>query len=184
MTWALDKLFGLVCHQIPGRSPQLLEDIFPLCYRCAGLYGGILCSYLFLWLNGGLRRSFPARKYALLVTIPVVFFLTDAWGNGLAMWNSAGWLRALTGLGAGVVMPILLLPLAGDFAEGHPSLRHPAALIWPVLAGAGFVWLLDRPHGVMVFEGMAMICAAGLAALVLNVAVASRSYFHDLSRAR
>src|SRR4029077_17271745 len=111
MIWLLDKLFGLVCHQIPARSPRLLEDIFPVCYRCAGLYGGILCSYLFLWLSGGLRRSFPARNCALLMTVPIAVFLTDAWGNGLGIWNSAGWFRALAGLGAGIAMPVLLLPL-------------------------------------------------------------------------
>lgn len=178
MIGALDTLFGLVCHQIPARSPGLLESVFPVCYRCAGLYGGIMCSYLFLWLTGGLRRSFPARNCALAITLPAILFLTDAWGNGLGIWNSAGWFRALTGLGAGVAMPFLLLPLAGNFEES-PSLRHPAALVWPALAGAGFVWLLDHPGGLVIFQAMAIICAAGLAGLVLNIALASRSYFHE-----
>src|SRR6266576_752390 len=139
MMWVLDKLFGLVCHQIPARSPGLQENIFPACYRCAGLYGGVLFSYLFLWLRGGLRSRFPTRNCALAIALPAVLFLTDAWGNGLSIWSSAGWFRALTGLGAGIAMPALLLPLAGDFAKSSPGLRHPVVLVWPALAGVGFV---------------------------------------------
>jgi uncharacterized membrane protein len=182
MMWVLDKLFALVCHQIPARSPRLEESIFPACYRCAGLYGGILCSYLFLWLAGGLRRRFPERNCALAIAMPVMIFLTDAWGNGLGIWSSVGWFRALTGLGAGIAMPILLLPLAGDFVKRSPSLRHPAALVWPALAGAGFVWLLDHPGGAVIFQGMAILCAAGLGGLAVNVALASRAYFHERLR--
>ena len=74
-------------------------------------------------------------------------------------------------------MPVLL-PLAGDVVEGTPSLRQPAALVWPALAGTGFVWLLDFPGGAVIFNGLAMICAVGLGALLVNIAFASRRYFH------
>src|SRR5437762_4883539 len=39
--------------------------------------------------------------------------------------------------------------------------------------------LLDHPGGPVVFQGMAIVCAAGLGSLVLNLAFASREYFHE-----
>jgi uncharacterized membrane protein len=183
MIWtALYKLFYLVCHQMPDRSPRFEGAVFPACYRCAGLYFGIMCSYVFLGLRGGWRRSFPSRNYALAVTVPVAIFVTDAWGNGLGLWDSTGWLRALTGLGAGIAIPVLLLPLVGEFAESTPSLQRLGALVWPGLAGGGLVWLLDHPGSAAIFQGMATICAAGLAAVAVNLAVAFQVYFHERIR--
>jgi uncharacterized membrane protein len=178
----LDRLFSLLCHQIPARSPQWQGSVFPVCYRCAGLYGGILCSYVFQWLRGGLRRSFPARNCALAAAAPTAVFLVDAWGNGLGIWNSAGWFRALTGLGAGIAVPILLLPLAGDFADRRASLPRGAELVGPALGGAGWVWLLDHPGSDMIFQSMGIACAAVVGALALNMALATREYIYEQLR--
>jgi len=177
----LNSLFHFFCHQMPARSPAFRGSTFPLCYRCAGLYGGLLIAYLHLAITGRLWRPFPERNGALAAAAPVAIFLADAWANALGAWSSPGWCRALTGVGAALAIPMLLLPLLGR-SRLSPSLHKPAAWIWPAAAGAGFVWLLDHPGSALVFRTLALACALGWAAILANLSLALWEYLDEHHR--
>src|SRR5215472_15652110 len=108
----LEYLFRIMCHQLPFRSPQWEGLVFPLCWRCAGLHLGIFSSYVSL-----LMRSSKPRRPGVFADVVVLIALllplaVDGLGNSLSLWSSPGWIRALTGLAAGVALPLFLNMLA------------------------------------------------------------------------
>src|SRR5262245_18148918 len=111
-------LGGLLCHQIPERSPQFEGAVFPMCFRCAGLYFGVLASFGFLAVTGGFRRRLPELRYALWISMLTVPLMVDGFANMFHLWSTAGWVRALTGVGVGLVVPVLLVPLAQPSEPG------------------------------------------------------------------
>lgn len=166
-------LFRFLCHQIPARSPAFAGAVFPVCFRCAGLYGGLLCGYLFLALRGGLAQTFPERKLAFLAAALTAGLPLDGWANALRLWDSPPWLRALTGVGAGIAMPVLLLPLATPAGGGRlPALSNALALIGPLCAGLGLIWMLTHPASKVELEFLAVACVLGLGCLLTNLCFA------------
>jgi len=149
----LDDIFGLFCHQLPERSPQIAGVVFPLCFRCAGLHLGLLASYAFLLASGSCKRRLPAPTLAIGTSFAILPLFLDGFANTLHLWSSPAWIRTLTGLGCGVALPLLVLPLAHrltpcEASRLRPTLSHPAALIWPVGAGAALAWPLLDPFSV------------------------------------
>ena len=61
LTWA----GGLVCHQMPERSPHLWGAQMPLCWRCTGIALGA-CALL-LWLLA--RKKLPPLAASLLLSL-------------------------------------------------------------------------------------------------------------------
>lgn len=172
--WA--GVFRFLCHQISARSPAFEGAVFPVCFRCAGLYGGLLCSYVFLALRGGLAQTFPERKLAFFAAGLTVGMPLDGWANALRLWDSAAWLRGLTGLGAGIAIPVLLLPLAASAGTRRSrALPHALPLIWPSCAGLAFVWMLSHPASRAELQLLAAGCVAGLGCLAANLCLAWRS---------
>jgi len=162
--------FRLLCHQIPLRSPEFHGTQFPVCFRCAGLYGGMLFGYVFLAIRGGLSRSFPTKKLALLAATLTFAYPLDGCANALHFWNSPGWLRSLTGLSAGIATSVLLLPLASGFGLRRlSSLPEARALVWPFCSGLGFIAMLSHLTSQIEFELLAFACALGLGCFVTNL---------------
>ena len=96
---ALWHLGGLLCHQLPDRSPQFQGAVFPQCFRCAGLYLGLLSSFVVLAVNGGWQRRLPVLRCTLWISLLTVPLMIDGWANMIRLWSTAGWVRALTGVG-------------------------------------------------------------------------------------
>jgi uncharacterized membrane protein len=166
-------VFSLVCQQLPARSPEFSGVQFPLCFRCAGFYGGLFLSYLFLAFRGGLTRSFPAPRHAFLAAILTAPYAFDGIANGLHLWDSSPWLRALTGLAAGTSIPVLLVPLASRFGSTQvSSLPRFRELVWPISAGLVFTGMLVSTTSYTQFQLMAIGCTLGLACLVVNLGLA------------
>src|SRR5215510_14125512 len=141
--WML--VFRFLCHQMPARSPEFQGLQFPLCFRCAGFYGGLTLGYVSLAIQGGFLRSFPSRRLALLAAALTFAYPLDGWANALRAWNSPAWVRSLTGLTAGVAITVLLLPLAGRLTFGRlSSLPNVGALLWPLCVGVGFIAVLTH----------------------------------------
>jgi uncharacterized membrane protein len=165
-------IFRLFCHQIAERSPVHENVVFPVCYRCAGLYGGLLLGYTFLALRGGLCWRFPGIRLALAAAALTFGLVFDGWANSFHLWNSPPLMRALTGLAAGVAIPVLLLPLAGADALSAPDTR---ALFVPLCVGLAFLWMLAHPVSQSHFQFLALTCTAGLACLLANLWFACRT---------
>jgi len=167
---------GLFCHQLPDRSPQFLGSVFPLCFRCAGLYLSVITSFLSLALNGGWRRRLPEVRCAIPISLLSVPLFVDGWANVLGFWSSPGWVRALTGIGVGLVLPVFLLPLAQravDSDDGmEPSLTTPLALLPPLVMSLVLVWLVVHPMRLVIFQALAIVagCAPALFATIFATA--------------
>ena len=167
---------GLFCHQLPDRSPQFGGAVFPLCFRCAGLYLGVITNFMFLAMNGGWRRRLPDVLCAISISFLTVPLLVDGWANVLGLWSSPGWVRALTGVGVGLVLPVFLLPLAQRTVESHdtaaPALTAPLALLPPAAVSLALLWLVVHPMRLVVFQVLAVIagCAPTLFATIFAIA--------------
>jgi uncharacterized membrane protein len=174
----LHDLFGLVCHQIPERSPQFGALTFPLCFRCAGTYLGVFSSYLVLGLSGGWRQGIRGVGAAVTVAILMLPLVLDGWGVTLGLWSSPGWVRGLTGLGAGAVLPVTLAPLilrqtsaASDRRATRCGLHR---LLLATLAGGSLLATLEADTSPLVFSSLAFLAALGFGALVVNLCLAAR----------
>lgn len=177
MEW-VDRIFALTCHQLPERSPQFAGVVFPVCFRLAGLYFGVFASYAYLGLTGGWRRQLPTGS-GIAVPMALLPFLIDGWGNTLHLWVSPGGVRALTGLGAGIVLPLLLVPLGvrhpTTSVKGRPpTLSHIAEAVPPALLGSVPLMLLLHPGSVLLFKGLAFVAAAAFVLLTVNLIWAAR----------
>lgn len=185
---ALIDLFGTFCHQMPDRSPACDGITFPLCFRCAGLWFGVLASNIHLAIGGGWRRGFPDIRWAVgagLLTIP---FLVDGWGNTLHLWSSPGWFRMLTGLGNGIALPLFLAVAFHAHApasrSGMSSPYPPAAIVLPVVIGAGMAWLLMNPVSSTVYPLLAVAALIGMVSLAVQLTVVAYSAARERRRMR
>jgi uncharacterized membrane protein len=173
----ISTFLGLFCHQLPERSPVFYDTIvFPLCFRCAGLYLGFFCGYLSLGL-GGLSRRLPSLQAAVAVSFATVPLWLDGWGNFLHLWSSPAWLRGLTGLTAGAALPFLTLPLVQPLSrisalELKPTISRPSALLGPLLLGLLALGLLLEPAFPISFDLSTMAAGLGLAFFICNFAIA------------
>lgn len=178
--------FSFLCHQIPGRSPHLDASVFPLCYRCAGLYLGMLGAYAFLALGGGLRRTFPATPSLVVAISAMAPFIVDGIGNKFGVWDTPGLLRSLSGVAYGVALPLLLVPAAGAGLSSRvhpPTLAQPAGIAVPLATGFILIMVLTQTRSVLVFDALAFPAFAGFAAFALNLLV-SVSRLRRLLRSR
>ena len=70
-----DRLVGAsFCHQIASRSP---EFNFPYCYRCSGLFSGILCGEIVFFLIKKQKNELISRKKLALAILGLIIYLAD-----------------------------------------------------------------------------------------------------------
>jgi uncharacterized membrane protein len=187
---ALWHLGGLLCHQLPDRSPHFQGAVFPQCFRCAGLYLGLLSSFVVLAMNGGYQRRLPDLRCALWISILTVPLMVDGWANMIGLWSSPGWVRALTGVGVGLVLPLLLVPLAhqserGDGDTLRPTLSTPARLLTPLALSLLLLWGVVSPTQLWMFIALAVAASCAPAIFLLTFLLAgwrNRALFAQVLR--
>lgn len=96
--------YGVLCHQLPGRSFALGGVPLALCHRCMGVAAGLVLGALALPL---LARARPEERARRLLPASLVPLALD-WGAGvLGLWANTPESRLLTGavfgLAAGAV---------------------------------------------------------------------------------
>lgn len=184
----LDSLIGLLCHQIPERSPHFAGQTFPLCYRCAGLYFGMASTYFWLGVRGDWRRRLPSNPMAVFLGFAMLPLLIDGWGNFLGWWTTAGPLRTLTGLSAGLVLPLFLLPLIQLLDKPNHLIAEASRTpnisfaFWPAALGVAATWLLIHPGSPLVFRSLALIAGIALTTFLINFALAAQPWVRNLLR--
>ncbi len=114
--------FSSVCHQIPARSFHLFGHPLAVCGRCFGIYVGLLCGSLIYPLILPLSSTrlprpwvFPAFGAPLLL---------DVIAGLLGLWNSGLWLRSVSGLLWGGVLPFYILPAAQELSARLLAFRR------------------------------------------------------------
>jgi uncharacterized membrane protein len=163
-------LFRVFCHQSSLRSPELGGVAFPLCWRCAGMHLGLVSAYFYLWVSGGFPRRFPEIRYvAVLALLP---FGLDGFGNAFRFWSSPPGVRAATGLVAGVVLPLILVPLRRPLEPSRfdpPTISHVSSLLWPIALGGGGLVLLTFPASPLTFQVLALAVTLGALLFLIHV---------------
>jgi hypothetical protein len=117
------------------------------------------------------KRRGPRWFADVAVLIALVLPLAvDGLGNFLSLWSSPGWIRAFTGLAAGVALPLLLnmlvqTPSPAASVSNVSMLCYPAFVsrlpLWPMIIGSAGIWLLGHPFAAWVFRVLEIAAATG-----------------------
>jgi uncharacterized membrane protein len=95
-----------VCHQRPDRSFRTRGVPWPVCGRCAGLYGAAPVGALLMWA----RRRRPMRVEALLLlalaSLPTIATLVVEWSGLSPLSNTV---RAAAALPLGAVIAAIVV---------------------------------------------------------------------------
>lgn len=122
-----------VCHQIPSRSFEIDGHSLPLCARCTGIYLGVMTAFGMFALTGRLRASRlpPLRVLVLMLTFGLLI-LADGVNSYLSifafytpLYQPHNTLRLLTGIGAGLTMVTIVLPVFNSSLWRNPSPAQP-----------------------------------------------------------
>ena len=112
--WALGYA---VCHQNIDHTLVIGGRLLPLCSRCTGMYLGALAAMAFL-VRRGKTGAFPMGGKKWVLVGLGLFFAVDGINSTLVSflgWNGlyppSNLLRLISGLGMGVVIANLLIPL-------------------------------------------------------------------------
>ncbi len=116
------------CHQNPERSPFAGTNQFTFCYRCTGLYVGILLAAL--W-------SFPLRKsinlfskpLCIYVGLSLLFYLTDSLNASFLLplfglrpvYKDQEMIRFLSGFFMGTACSVMILSIFSRLFYLHPA---------------------------------------------------------------
>ncbi len=105
------KIFQFFCHQLPERSLHFESEIFPLCFRCSGIYLGIFIGYVYYFISGRINKIAPDRKKGLLLTLLIIPISVDGIGNACALWNSSEMIRLISGMLFGIYLSLTLVSI-------------------------------------------------------------------------
>ena len=109
----LYAVFSPTCHQIPSRCFYAFGYPAAVCARCLGIYCGFLLGILIFPLTKGFASpTLPKAKTFILISIPIII---DAAGNLLGIWISSDWVRFITGILWGLILPFYFLAGLTDY---------------------------------------------------------------------
>jgi uncharacterized membrane protein len=168
----LRALDGGICAQNPLHSFFFDQHQLPLCSRNTGIYIGFAATFLALAVLGRLRASqFPGRWVLIVLGVAVLFMAEDGFNSlfldlGLPhLYQPHNLLRLASGLGTGVAMCAVLLPVANtliwrdeDDRPSFASLRE-LAVVLPVLI---LVFLAVGSQKAPLLYPIALLSSAGL----------------------
>jgi len=109
--------YAPTCHQMADRSFHIGGHAMAVCTRCTGIYTGFLLGCLVYPAIRRLRSGWHPRKALLLAVTPM---LVDFTVTRAGIYPSTLLIRAATGLVAGGICSVLLLPMILDiFDDNH-----------------------------------------------------------------
>lgn len=168
----LRALDGGICAQAPSHSFWPGGQQLPLCSRNTGIYSGFTATLLLLAFTGRLRASsFPGRWVLVVLGAAVVFMAEDGLNSlfldlGLPhLYQPHNLLRLFSGLGTGVAMCAMIVPVANtliwrqeDLRSTFRSLKN-LALLLPLLL---LIFLAASSPDAFVLYPVALFSSFGL----------------------
>lgn len=144
-----DAVGYAICHRIAERSFTIHDHgdsrPLPLCARCTGLYLGVAAGLGFFAARGRLRAArLPAPRLLLILLLTGLAYAADGFNSYLSMfafyqpvYSPHNTLRLITGLGFGVGMITVVLPVFNSLAWRAPQNTAPLRSLRDLLALAG-----------------------------------------------
>jgi uncharacterized membrane protein len=165
------NIFSFLCHQSVERSPHFHGEVFPLCFRCSGIYLGIFSTYLSLLISGKYLRAPSSIKEILFLSVLFLPLMIDGAANALSIWNSASVVRAITGLSAGIFLATVLIPYFYFYGFGNifSGKFNPAHFVISFTSGLILIALLAFPSGKLVFNTLSLLALSGFILLLMNI---------------
>lgn len=118
-----------ICHQIQVRSYVFGDLTLPLCARCTGQYLAWPVVFLLAWRWRRLRAAgLPPRPLLLILIGFLLLWAFDGFNSYLTLLRGRPWLyaphnllRLITGLGQGLALGFLFLPLCNQMLWAEPD---------------------------------------------------------------
>ena len=187
----LHTLVQGVCDQ--RHNVELGPTPLPLDARCTGIYAGFLVTLLYVVGLGRLRAGqLPPRPITLLAASAIALMAVDGFNSllfetgGPHLYPPRNLLRLATGLGTGLAMVTLGLPLFVGALSADGGLKQRVFNSWAELAGAvvaagvlfGMVALGPR----WLFYPLAVFSVVGIVGALFMVNLAAVALFSGLRR--
>jgi uncharacterized membrane protein len=175
-----DALGYAVCHRIDGRSFHLGDRQFPLCARCTGMYLGALLGVVGMVLMGRGRAGGMPTRWVMLALVGLMGLMGVDGLNSYShffpglphLYEPQNWLRLVTGMGNGLTLAALTLPVLNQTLwrdwEPRPVLGSFRELGLLLVAAAVLVALVLSDN-VIVLYPLALLSAVGLLVLVVTL---------------
>jgi len=153
--------FGL-CHQLADRSFAAGGVQLPVCARDTGIYIGFVVSLAIIaYLDRGLRRQDMPPAWVLGVGAAALALMAwDGITSYMGFRETTNLLRLATGLGAGFVLPLVVVPTVNSGLWARPGAGRVLGEPWK-----GLVWLAAAPVTLGVLVWGAPLLGAGYAVL-------------------
>jgi uncharacterized membrane protein len=121
-----------ICHRIAARSFMIDDTQMPLCARCTGIYLGVITGLLVAVTRGRIKVSrLPPIRVNLILALFVVAIGVDGLNSYVqlfpattGLYTPQNWLRLVTGMGGGLVMIHILLPIFNAVVWQKPDERR------------------------------------------------------------
>jgi len=163
-------IFSVCCHQYIDRSPQYSGEVFPACYRCTGLYLGIISCYIFLLFKN--RKTFFLNKQtALLLLMFIVPLYVDGFADHFYIWNTPGPIRSITGMLCGISLPLFLFSINNVGLHAYKKINFFYFII-PVMIGSLFILSLAFISSFFVFYTLVIFTTLGMLLFFSNMLLA------------
>jgi len=166
-----NNIFSCFCHQAVERSPQFDGDIFPVCFRCGGIYLGIFSTYISMFLSKRFLRIPASKREIFLISLLFLPLMIDGLGNALCLWQSTPFIRSITGLLAGIFLATVLIPFL-KFKKGKNNfVEHfnVSYFSYPFTSGFLLIILLLFPFNNFIFDALTYLAASGLVMILINI---------------
>lgn len=155
LTGKLQAIASAVCEQNPAHALELGGVTLFLCSRCTGMYLGTFVAIAYLF-NRKRAMRFPSKGKMVVLAALFFAFAVDGINSTLAtfvpqysLYSPGNTLRFATGIGMGIVIANVLLPLWNQtfWAEGSDQAVLSS---WRQLAG---LILIETLIGVLALSG-------------------------------
>ncbi len=174
------KIFQFFCHQMPERSLQFSGELFPLCFRCSGIYAGIFLSHIYVLIMKRYSKISPNRKNGLFLVLLAVPLAVDGLGDRFNFWDSPGEVRMITGLLAGVFISLTLISIPNlfkKFDEAKSDLLVRDFLI-PIIIGFVTIYLFVNTNSLFAFNLFITVALIGWGIVISNILI----FVYDFSK--
>lgn len=167
----INNIFSCFCHQAIERSPQFDGDIFPVCFRCAGIYLGIFSTYISMYLSKRFLRTPASKKEIFLISSLFLPLMIDGLGNAFSLWQSMPLIRSFTGLLVGIFLASVLIPFLKFNKEKNNFIEHfkLSYFFYPCAFGFFFIILLLFPINKFIFNALGYFATSGLIIILINI---------------